>query len=152
GAGTSVSPLPNSTATLELEVETNPASRLEPDPHSNSPSPGKRDLWNDSITGLNGNGPQAGLRISEGLTINGTGVANVGGLHSLSGINRWLSAISLPSVDAGIGVEPDPNASNSNIYFTNDYSLTISGNIAGGGGTIFHKEDAGQLILPFSNT
>src|SRR5262249_51136292 len=111
-AGTSVS----SGAALELEVDTGF------DPHG-------RDLSNDSITGQTGNGPQLGLRIFENLTINGTGINNTGALHSISGINQWrghpvgggiTSIITLAGTDAGIGVDPDPNPSNTYIYFTND--------------------------------
>src|SRR5262249_39389104 len=125
-------------AALELQVDTGL------DPHG-------RDLSNDSVTGQTGNGPQLGLRITENLTLNGTGVGGTGALHSISGINQWLSPIAL-ATEAGIGVDPDPNASNTNLYFTNDYSLTVSGNISGVRSSKLHKEDAGQLILPNANT
>jgi autotransporter-associated beta strand protein len=142
-------------AALELEVDTGL------DPHN-------RDLSNDSIVGQTGNGPQLGLRIFENLTINGTGINNTGALHSLSGINQWrghptvpppqiTSIITLASADAGIGVEPDPNPSNTYLYFTNDYSLTVGdpANVLTSqitGGATFHKEDLGHLILPYANT
>src|SRR5262249_33504600 len=125
-------------------------------------------LSNDSITGQTGNGPQLGLRIFENLTINGTGINNTGALHSISGINQWrghpvgggiTSIITLAGTDAGIGVDPDPNPSNTYIYFTNDYSLTVgdpanllTSQITGSRGTTFHKEDLGQLILPYANS
>jgi len=90
-----------------------------------------------------------------------------GALHSLSGINQWLGGITLGSANASIGVEPDPNASNTQLYFTNDYSLTVTNNPITGSSlqnpakpfnpatnqfTTFHKQDAGQLILPIANT
>jgi large repetitive protein len=95
-----------------------------------------------------------------------------GALDSVSGINTWAGSISLvseilgsfivPNTDA-IGVEPDPNASSNNNYFANDFSLTITGGIFGGGGiptangiigasTTFAKVGFGQLILPTANT
>jgi len=120
------------------------------------------------VTGLSGNGPQLGLRINEPLTLNGRGVqagyltpsgapAMTGALHSKSGINRLTSDVNLTS-SAGIGVDPDPVQSNSNIYFTNDYSLSMGDPSAASGPNIggpsfvdFHKEGTGHLILPFSN-
>jgi autotransporter-associated beta strand protein len=139
-------------ASLALEVD----SGL--DPHG-------RDLAKDSVTGLNGNGPQLGLTIANKLTINGTGInatvftptgpilARSGALHSLSGINRWTSPIALGTLatDASIGVEPDPHASSDFTYFTHDYSLTVTGDISGGSSTNFEKFDNGQLILPNAN-
>ena len=58
-------------------------------------------------------------------------------MRSISGINRWIVDLNLSSADAGVGVDPDPNVSNTNIYFTNDYSLTIS-------------SDEEQTVTPFA--
>src|SRR5205823_5655889 len=74
GAGAASGTTVNNGAVLELQVD----SGL--DAHG-------RDLANDSVTGLSGNGPQLGLTLNEVLTIIGTGVANTGALHSISGIN-----------------------------------------------------------------
>ena len=134
GGGTTV----NAGATLELQVD----SGL--DPHG-------RNLASDSVLGLNGPGPQLGLRIQTSLTLNGTGVGGIGALDSVSGINTWTGGITLSSADAGIGVNADPNASNTNVFFAHDYSLTVSGVINDVAPTIFHKEDAGDLILPNAN-
>src|SRR5205814_1170798 len=99
-------------AALELEVDTGF------DAHG-------RNLAVDSVTGTTGNGPQLGLTFTEPLTINGQGILRdptqpfnaltnpfTGALHSISGINQWLSGINLSSGNAGIGVEPDPHPSN----------------------------------------
>lgn len=150
--GTSVT----SGATLELEVETDPANRFDPQ---------GRDLFNDSVTGLNGNGPQSGLSVTETLTLNGTGVGGGGALRSVSGINRFLTQILLGSADASIGVDPDPSPSNTAVYFTNDYSLTIGDPTLAPGvdpgaritnvvptptpPTTLRKTGTGQLILPY---
>src|SRR5206468_460052 len=91
--------------------------------------------------------------------LSGTGVNNTGALHSISGINQWVGNITLGGLgaaDAGIGVDSEEDngqpSSLTDQYFTNDYSLTVSGDIAGIRSTTFHKEGHGQLILPNSNT
>jgi autotransporter-associated beta strand protein len=112
----------------------------------------------DTLTGLGGagggsalvsdiNGPQLGLKIATGLTLAGSGIGNTGALHSISGINVWTGGITLLG-SAAIGVEPDPNQSSDNSYFTHDYSLTVTGNIGLGS---LQKVDNGQLILPNAN-
>jgi autotransporter-associated beta strand protein len=141
-----------------------------------------RDLSIDSVTGINGNGPQLGLTFSRPLTLNGSGVLipthvlvfdiasgtqsdqiltpYSGALHSISGINIWGAPVASLPVPVGggditlggaatmdaIGVEPDPNPSPTNDYFTHDYSLTIYGSISGPA-ISFAKVGAGQLIL-----
>jgi autotransporter-associated beta strand protein len=122
-------------AALELEVD------VGLDPHG-------RDLSFDSVTGHFGNGPQLGLDISENVSITGTGIVNTGALRSLSGINQFLGTLTLGGT-AAIGVEPDPNPTNTKDYFTRDYSLTMIGNL---GGANLRKRGTGQLILPFANT
>jgi autotransporter-associated beta strand protein len=122
---------------------------------------------------VSANGPQFGLTVSELLALNGTGFHNTGALHSISGINKYEGTISLQdfSDDAAIGVEPDPNASANNSYFTHDYSLTVDSVIRddpgdiGFGGVLtvvtqsvrgsfptLNKNDGGQLILTGANT
>ena len=86
--------------------------------------------------------------IEEPIYLSGTGFNDTGALHSINGINTWTGAVNLEGT-AAIGVEPDPNASNTNAYFTSDYSLTVTGLIAGGN---LVKVDNGQLILPNANT
>src|SRR5262249_12793819 len=97
--------------------------------------------------------------VREALTINGTGIGNTGALRSVSGINTWTTggvALGTLAGSAAIGVDPDPNPSSTNDYFTNDYSLTIPTNISGGSstvvGTTLAKVGTGQLILPNANT
>ena len=58
GGGTTVQV---NAAALELEVDSGF------DPHG-------RNLSHDSVTGLNGNGPQLGLTVATNLTLNGNGV------------------------------------------------------------------------------
>ncbi|MFM7148833.1 MAG: autotransporter-associated beta strand repeat-containing protein, partial [Gemmataceae bacterium] len=108
-----------------------------------------RDLGNDSVTGVFNK-----LRISNSLEIQGRGVNNTGALHSISGINVYVGSITLQSFGA-IGVNSDPNPSNTNLYFTNDYSLTaqfirepllpsrLSSELI--------KRGTGHLILPNAN-
>lgn len=136
----------SSGAALELEVDFNaPAPTWPGDPHG-------RDLTNDSVTGTNGNGPQLGLTLTRDLNISGNGLSGTGALRSISGINRWTGTISLLTGTAAIGVDADPNASNTNDYFTHDYSLTVTGNVSGAQGTTFRKVRQGQLILPNANS
>jgi autotransporter-associated beta strand protein len=97
----------------------------------------------DSVTGTLNT-----LNFSYSLSLSGTGVNNVGALDSVTGINTWSGPITLIG-SAAIGVNPDPNASNTSAYFTNDYSLTVTGNI---GGNSLIKVDGGQLILPRANS
>jgi autotransporter-associated beta strand protein len=126
-------------ATLELEVDTGF------DPHG-------RNLGNDSGTGV-----QNKLDVTKQLILNGVGVVNTGALRSKSGINRVLSQVQL-GVQAGvaaIGVDPDPHPTNTNNYFTNDYSLTLTGGLADNvatNPTDLEKVLGGQLILPTANT
>ncbi len=119
-----------------------------------------RDLAIDSVTGQNGNGPQLGLTVTKSLILHGSGINNTGALHSLSGINVWAGTIA--TNNAAIGVEADPNQSNTNTYFTHDYSLTVSGppapvvpaitnGIALATGNLT-KVGPGQLILPVANS
>ncbi|MBM3994532.1 MAG: hypothetical protein FJ303_10335, partial [Planctomycetes bacterium] len=63
--------------------------------------------------------------------------------------------INLPT-DAAIGVDADPNQTADNTYFTKDYSLTVTGGIAGGTSSfptnrLLTKVRAGHLILPNAN-
>jgi autotransporter-associated beta strand protein len=108
----------------------------------------------DSITGTTNT-----LSVSEALTLNGTGINGTGALRSVNGINVYTGPITLGTlapIDA-VGVEPDPNPHGDASYFTNDFSLTITGGISGGQNgtptpTIFAKVGQGQLILPNANT
>jgi autotransporter-associated beta strand protein len=163
GAGTVVF----SGATLQLEVDSGF------DAHG-------RNLANDSVTGLNGNGPQLGMTIATAITLFGTGVNGLGALRSLSGINQWDGTITLEDSsrdsfaadtgspgggfssigsDVAIGVSADPNPTADNSYFTHDYSLTVNGlihdfpplNPAVKENNPFHKVDTGQLILASPN-
>src|SRR5207253_6985372 len=98
----------------------------------------------DSVTGTVNS-----LRVPEVITLQGTGIANTGAMHSISGINTWTGPVTL-SGTAAVGVDPDPNPTNSKDYFTNDYSLTVTGDISSifvFGGNLA-KVDGGQLILP----
>jgi autotransporter-associated beta strand protein len=89
------------------------------------------------------------------LTLFGLGINATGALHSISGINLWTGDVDLGIVVpgglnfTGIGVDPDPNAHNSNLYFTRDYSLTISGIVSD---QRLEKVDNGQLIMTNKNT
>ncbi len=121
------------------------------------------------------------LDVTAPLTIFGMGamfngkLTSPGALHSVSGINTWAGPIFLghfttPLTDA-IGVDPDislplpggndvrPNhPATDNSYYTNDFSLTITGLIqdtgfvAGDVYPVVAKVDNGQLILPNANT
>ena len=100
--------------------------------------------------------PIYGLNVSKPITLNGNGVNNAGALDSLSGINIYSGAITLGNIQPadGIGVSLDsrpghPTADNS--YFTNDYSLTVTGAITSGQFTTLNKEGPGNLILPNAN-
>jgi len=119
------------------------------------------DEFADSVTPFN----TRSLRISEPLTINGAGMdfdengvvtTNTGALQSKSGVNTYVArtASSIITLGGGatIGVDPDPNASNSDNYFTNDYSLTVTGGMANGTGTQLTKVGRGHLILPTANS
>ncbi len=123
--------------TLKLEVDSNSPA----DPHA-------RDLTKDSIVGQTGNGPQLGLRLNNNITLNGLGAGGVGALYSASGINQWTGAINLATAPTGIAVDPDPNPSRDNSYFTHDYSLTVTGVISG---RQLEKTGTGQLILATNN-
>jgi autotransporter-associated beta strand protein len=143
-AGTAGGVTVNNGATLELQVDTGFDAF-------------GRNLSIDSITGQTGNGPQLGLTIANNLNIAGTGVGNAGAVHSISGINKWTGNVSLGNItnstQASVGVDSDPNPSNTSAYFTNDYSLTISGAISDGvGRPQLIKTGTGQLILPTGNT
>ena len=123
--------LVNNGAALELEVDSGF------DPHG-------RNLGQDSNSGVSNQ-----LYVTNNITLTGTGIANTGALHSISGINIWFGTIFLNGT-AAIGVEPDPNPSNSLLYYTNDYSLRVNNNqnfpsqISGGN---LVKVGTGQLIL-----
>ncbi|MDW8244825.1 MAG: autotransporter-associated beta strand repeat-containing protein, partial [Thermogemmata sp.] len=94
--------------------------------------------------------PIYGLNVSNSLTIVGSGLSNTGALRSISGINRWSGPIS--TFGGSIGVELDNRPGHPIAgpdYFTYDYSLTVTGNISGGGLT---KLRPGHLILPTGNT
>ena len=118
--------------------------------------------------------PVYGLTVNNPLILWGDGLNSTGGLDSISGINTYTGPVTLPgiSTNSGIGVASDnagqtPAAGtyppeldfgrpghflgDSN-YLADDYSLTITGNIAGGAGTSLDKFGAGDLILPFANS
>ncbi|MFO0880161.1 MAG: Ig-like domain repeat protein [Gemmataceae bacterium] len=104
-----------------------------------------RNLGADSVTGV----PNR-LQFSNLVGIQGNGFNGAGGaLRSVSGINTQTGDVQLQN-SAAIGVDPDPFASNSNSYFTSDYSLTVSGQISGAATLI--KLGTGQLILPRANS
>ncbi len=109
------------------------------------------------------------LLLDAPLTINGTGFGTEGALDSISGINRYVEnpsfttaggipadIITIGAADTYIGVDPDPTETASNAYFTNDYSLTISGGLINSSGYSnliwIAKVGGGQLILPNANT
>jgi autotransporter-associated beta strand protein len=134
-------------ATKGTIVENNAALELEIDSGLDAHG---RNLANDSITHLANK-----LFITEDLTLNGRGFNGTGALHSISGINTWAGPIVLVPRLAAIGVEPDPNPSSDNSYFTNDFSLTVIGGISGGTPNdlvTLAKVDPGQLILPNANS
>lgn len=87
-----------------------------------------RDRTNDSVTAN-----FEKLRITEVITINGRGLNNgvnnaqTGALRNRSGINQLVSDVFLGDLTsfAAIGVDPDPTSTASNLYFTNDWSLTL---------------------------
>jgi autotransporter-associated beta strand protein len=126
-------------AALELQLQADDIAGLIP-----APAP-------DSVTKTTN-----ALLFTNPLTISGSGVGGTGALHSVSGINTYTGNIVLAGT-AAIGVEPDPNASASNLYFTNDFSLTVGPTAASPGtgvlsGGSLTKVDQGQLILPRANT
>jgi autotransporter-associated beta strand protein len=100
----------------------------------------------DSVTGTS-----TQLVVSQKLFIAGTGVGGVGALYSNTGINIWAGNITLNNT-AAIGVDPAPLPSANNSYFTNDFSLTVSGAIQGPAFDTFEKVGLGDLILPGANT
>jgi autotransporter-associated beta strand protein len=120
----------------------------------------------DSVTGTTNT-----LLVADPLTIWGPGAlvgsSRVGALYSASGINIYSGPVTFNSTDglftgaaaAAIGVAPDPNPSANTTYFTNDYSLTITGQIIGGDSfasgfpstPLLQKFGAGHLILPSAN-
>jgi autotransporter-associated beta strand protein len=101
---------------------------------------------NDSVTGLANE-----LNVSTPVNITGLGVAGVGALYSDSGINTYSGSVTLSGQVASIGVAADPNETNGTAYFTNDYSLTVTGNIIGNRSNVLDKLNFGQLILPNPN-
>jgi autotransporter-associated beta strand protein len=137
GATTTVSTRLNSVtvgngSALEMQVDTGT------DAHN-------RDLSKDSVTGV---GNELAMQLT--VSINGTGISSGGALRSVSGINTWVAGtIGLSGNSAAIGVDPDPNPSSTNAYFTNDYSLTVQSDISGGATLV--KVGTGQLILPNAN-
>src|SRR5208282_5854136 len=127
------------------------------DPHG-------RNLAIDSVTGPPDSNGNMHLLISQALDLNGQGMflsgQFTGALRSVTGINQWVSNITLdntPSAEIGsgfpdvasdvvaIGVDPDTRAGHptpSNAYFGpsnefgnggNDYSLGVTGVITDGG-------------------
>ncbi|MBN9517776.1 autotransporter-associated beta strand repeat-containing protein [bacterium] len=135
-----------------------------------------RDTWADSVT----NDAQR-LTVNEILTVNGRGLGAVpntgvapglstggtGALRSMTGINQWISPITLDpgASEVAIGVEPDGSVPAVNgvvtkraghptpdsSYFRSDYSLTIVSTVTGGRATDFVKRGTGHLILPNAN-
>ncbi|MCI0461199.1 MAG: Ig-like domain repeat protein [Gemmataceae bacterium] len=91
------------------------------------------------------------LLLREPLTITGLGVGGVGALHSASGLNVYQADITLSGSNAAIGVDPEPNRSNSTNYFTRDFSLTITGDLVGTASNKLAKVGTGHLILPEAN-
>jgi autotransporter-associated beta strand protein len=100
----------------------------------------------DSITGTVNT-----LKVPEVLDLTGTGINGTGALLSISGINIWNGAITLEEPEVAIGVNADPNESNSANYFASDYSLTTAKAISGDSLTTLEKVGAGELILPIAN-
>lgn len=100
------------------------------------------------------------LRVDEDLRITGHGfdkdptifVDSIGALDSLSGINIYAGDISIFGSHGSIGVEPDLSPNSDNSYFTDDYSLTVTGDIGGTVSDSLFKLGTGQLILPNANT
>ena len=113
----------------------------------------------DSLTGTSNE-----LTVDAPLTISGTGFGTEGALDSISGINSYVEnpafnseIITIAAPDTYIGVDPDPTESATNAYFTNDYSLTISGGIVNSNpgysnAVWITKVGGGQLILSDANT
>jgi autotransporter-associated beta strand protein len=108
----------------------------------------------DSITGNTNT-----LHVSYPLVIFGSGAANKGALFSESGINIEDGTITLGAGSGGaaIGVAPDPNTTSGPGYLTQDYSLTLPGNLDSSvskwtGSTASYqtltKVGGGDLILP----
>ncbi len=116
------------------------------------------------------------LLVDTPLDLNGDGYNNTGTLDSVSGINTYGPNAAYNTANPGapyvisvsiflgsIGVEPDPTETANNNYFTNDYSLTVTGGIGNGiplatdpVSNLDHfayltKLDGGQLILPTAN-
>jgi large repetitive protein len=124
----------------------------------------------DSLTSTNNR-----LLVDSPLTLNGPGYQingqDEGALHSISGINTYGPnaiynaanptvpfIITVADPTSTIGVEPDPSETSNKNYFTNDYSLTITGGLGntppanpGAVGLFMTKLGAGQLILPNAN-
>jgi autotransporter-associated beta strand protein len=120
----------------------------------------------DSITGVTNK-----LLVDAPLTLNGPGYQingqDAGTIHNISGINTYGPnlaynaanpaspyVITVSIFNGTIGVESDPNPTANNNYFTNDYSLTITGGLASSNfftNISLTKLRPGQLILPNSN-
>jgi len=123
-------------------------------------------LQSDNIAGLVGTpvldsvtGSLNKMKFAYPLNLTGTGANNTGALLSVSGINIWSGNVQLNGAVCSIGVAPDPNTIspapgyNPSQYFTNDYSLTVTGgSILGVNATTFAKVGTGQLILPTANS
>jgi autotransporter-associated beta strand protein len=101
----------------------------------------------------------------------------LGALYSQSGVNTYSGTITVSDVNsftqnqltgafvtwvaplASIGVAADPNPTNTANYLTNDYSLTVTGNLLGAWNfnqgvltkPMMQKFGAGDLILPVAN-
>jgi autotransporter-associated beta strand protein len=103
--------------------------------------------------------PIYGLNVPNPVFLSGTGVANTGALHSISGLNIYSGQINLQGGAGGsaIGVDLDTRTGHplaDNTYLANDYSLTIPNanqiNSNGFGNELI-KDGAGQLIIAQSN-
>jgi autotransporter-associated beta strand protein len=99
--------------------------------------------------------PIYGLIGRKQLFLNGRGVNNTGALRSISGLNQWVSNITLENLTpvGSIGVDADtrpghPTADRS--YLQYDYSLTLTSNdnLDAAASVSFVKLGAGHLQLP----
>ncbi|MDI1249894.1 MAG: autotransporter-associated beta strand repeat-containing protein [Lacunisphaera sp.] len=79
-----------------------------------------------------------GLAVAEGLTLNGTGSAGQGALHTATGTNTWTGTVALGG-DASIGA-------------ASGTTLTVSGVVSGADGNDLTKAGSGTLVLSGTNT
>jgi autotransporter-associated beta strand protein len=97
---------------------------------------------------------EGGLTLSNMLTLNGDGVTNEGGLHSISGLNFWGGSITLASAsrinaDADTLTLDSPTGitgSNTTLSVGGEGSVTILNQISTGTGTLI-KDGSGTLLL-----